>query len=918
MKDAPATQQAQAAGHSQPHALPHGPWEDSFRLPPQAQPLHYLLTLRPDLATGTFSGDVVISVAVTAPLPYLAVHAKNLEVLATNVTRDDDDEAHGKEGGGESSSAIATSKFQPTYARQAFPCFDEPSFKSRFSIRLVRPSSDGYGALSNMNVEKEVPDVPSPGQTTVYFKESVPMVTYLACFIVSDFQSSKSVTISPGGFPLTVYSRPSQVAKTEYARDIAATITQFYIEYFGIDYPLPKLDLIAIPDFVSGAMEHWGLVTFRETALLFDPRENSAINKQRVATVIGHELAHMWFGNLMTLKWWDDLWLNEGFASYIEYKGVNSMHPDWAMMDQFAVIDLNPVLILDAAVSSHPIVQKVGHPDEITELFDTISYNKGASVIRMLEGFMGEELFRRGISSFLQKFKYKNAETKDLWDVLQETMDTSVGGKSPVNITHVMDTWTRQKGFPVLTVIIDDAGNRVLTQQRFLADPDADTSNDVSPYGYRWEVPITYTTSETSEIQSTWLHSEDSNVKVNTSDNVEWIKFNHRQVGYYRVNYTELEWQTFSSLLQGNVAALDAADRANLLDDAFSLADAGLLRYEIALEGTRYLRQETEYIPWHVATSKFKKLLRLLHGSLAYSDTRSYVRNLVGDVQNSVKWTVAETDNHLKKLLRIKVLDLACAAGLDECLDEAGRLFTQWLSKPENKPHPDLRVLVYSYGMIKGGTEKYWDLMWQLYLKEEDASEKTKLMEGLASAREPWLLQRFIELAKDESNVRSQDFFSVLSSISSNPIGSSIVWDFVRSEWEYLVDRFTLNDRYLGRLIPVVTKSFTSQLKKEEMVAFFERYPEAGAGKAARNQALETVTNNIHWVQTHKDNIGKWLSHQVSKSIPVNMQVRSICFYKTNFAKLEFVKTESLFCLPTSYQINALFYLKTKLIFIKL
>lgn len=924
MKDVPSAAAAAGAGASTTShggndghgdaLLPHGPWEDSYRLPAQALPLHYLLTLRPDLPAGTFTGDVEIAVDVKEPVPYLAVHVKRLEVLATSVRREA--EGEGEEGGravalrgafayppfelwvmqpqdeggfaparyslhfafrgnltgkivgfyrslyldkaSQRQRVIATSKFQPTYARQAFPCFDEPSFKSRFSVRLVRPSGDGYIALSNMNVEREVKDEPSSGLTTVYFKESVPMVTYLACFIVCDFQNLPPLTVNPGNIPFTVYSQPLQVNKTQYALETGAGITQFYINYFDIKYPLPKLDMIAIPDFVSGAMEHWGLITFRETNLLFDPHESSAVNQQRVATVIGHELAHMWFGNLMTLKWWDDLWLNEGFATYIEYRGVNYRHPEWKMMEQFIISDLQPVLVLDAALSSHPIVQTVSHPDEITELFDTISYNKGASVIRMLDNFMGEENFRKGICNFLKRFEFKNAVTQDLWDALQEILDQQ--NNNGINITHVMDTWTRQKGFPVITVEVDETGNRVLSQKRFLSDPEANSS-DTSPFGFRWEVPITYISSANREKNCTWLHSQDTKLTISVP-NAEWIKFNHQQVGYYRVNYSEKEWQNFSAVLKGNVAALDSADRANLLDDAFSLADAGLLRYNIALDGTQYLRQETDYIPWHVAAGKLKRLLRMLQGTLVYSDLRKYVQSLILDTYKSVSWNVSETDSHLWRLLRMKILDLGCASGLEECLTEANEMFTRWLENPEKRPHPDVRALVYSYGIKKGGSEKSWDLMWNLFLKEENAQEKVKLMEGLASATEPWLLQRYIELSKNESNVRSQDFFTVIAFISYNPIGNPVAWDFLRSEWEYLVDRFTLNDRYLGRMIPTITKSFNSQLKKEEMITFFDRYPEAGAGKTARSQSLETVSNNIHWIQTYANSIGSWLVQQ--------------------------------------------------------
>ncbi len=297
------------------------------------------------------------------------------------------------------------------------------------------------------------------------------MVTYLACFIVCDFAYQEKLT-AVHKTKFRVYATPNQRENVKYALDIGANITDFFEDYFEIPYPLPKQDMIAIPDFVSGAMEHWGLITYRETTLLFDPKESASSNQQRVASVVSHELAHQWFGNLVTLSWWDDLWLNEGFASYMEYKGVTNYHDDWEMDEQFLTSDLHRVMDLDATINSHPIVQPVENPDQITEIFDTISYSKGASVLRMLEDFMGKEFFRIGVSRFLEKYKsvsgvvahylayysffecvyflyfrYDNAVTADLWSELSKV---APGG---LNITRIMDTWTRQMGLPVLTVI---------------------------------------------------------------------------------------------------------------------------------------------------------------------------------------------------------------------------------------------------------------------------------------------------------------------------------------------------------------------------------------------------------------------------------------------------------------------------------
>nr|CAD7433373.1 unnamed protein product [Timema monikensis] len=945
--DAMATTTERGGGAVRPE------WEADYRLPATTLPLHYDLLLHPDLEGGTFTGEVTIKVNVTQARRSLVVNCKLLEVLSTRLWRLD-------AGGGEvalkrafeypanefwvaevgDSAGLAPGTYslkmefsgkltdkivgfyrsvyvdpssqERRYRLEVSIIHPGPSGESahryRLEVSIIHPGPSGESA-HRYRLEGEVSDSPAPGLTTVEFRTSVPMVTYLTCFIVSDFQRLPPVNISQG-FPFSVYSTPAQVNKTAYALELGSKVTEYYINYFNIPYPLPKLDMIAIPDFVSGAMEHWGLVTFRETLMLYDPNISSTANQQRVALVVAHELAHMWFGNLMTLKWWNDLWLNEGFATYMEYKGVDNAHPDWhvvgrlplyediprqrtyrfrqpvhapeliwvncvryfikrngnssletglnvryvpcCQMDSFLVDELHPVMVLDAVLSSHPIVQSVGHPDEITELFDTISYNKAASIIRMLEDFMGADKFREGVSRFLNKFKFSNALTQDLYDELESS------GPEALDITRVMDTWTRQMGFPVVTVTPQRGGVRELRQSRFLADPAA--LGDQQEGGYLWDIPVTYTTASSDKVHRAWLKSDMDSLKVEVSESESWVKFNHHQIGYYRVNYGSEDWRSLTGALLNNTLSLETPDRAHLLDDAFKLADSGLLDYKIALNLTGYLGNETEYIPWSVAATNFGFLRKMLSGTITYPKLRKYVRNLVEKAYQQVSWDIDPKGSNANKLLGVKILSLACEYGLPECLQEVSRRFSSWVSNPDRKPPPDLRTIIYHYGMFSTGGEDIWDKMWQMYMNETDAQERTKLLYGLASVPEPWLLHRYIEYAKDESNVRSQDFFTVLHFIASNPVGNPIVWDFIRSEWEYLTGRFTLNNRYLGRTIPHVCSSFANRFKLQEMETFFSLYPEAGAGTTARKQALEKVANNIKWLEQHRTTIDTWLT----------------------------------------------------------
>ncbi|XP_028894176.1 glutamyl aminopeptidase isoform X3 [Zeugodacus cucurbitae] len=885
---------------SLPTGLPD-PEEIIYRLPTDIKPVKYRLYWHPKYETNFCEGTVTIQIEVYVPTNLIVLHAKDLEIgsitilnvmaymrirvksftlrperelliieleellrMSTPYVVNIDFTCKLTGLNGMYSSVykdeknaerwIATTKFEPTYARTAFPCFDEPALKASFIITVVRPTDGGYHALSNMPVESEVVN---GNITEVTFEQSVPMSTYLACIIVSDFASqSKTVNGTLEGaedFEMRVFATSNQIEKVSYALETGVGITEYYIDYFNVSYPLPKLDMAAIPDFVSGAMEHWGLVTYRETALLYDPKISSSANKQRVATVVAHELAHMWFGNLVTMKWWNDLWLNEGFASYIEYKGVNKVHPEWAMLDQFIVSDLHNVLELDATLASHPIVQTVESPAQITELFDSITYSKGASVIRMLEDLVGGEKFRNATKNYLFKFYYSNAETDDFLTEIEAL-------ESDFDVKLIMQTWTEQMGLPVVEVK-KEGNTYTLTQKRFLANPEDYSANfEESKFNYHWSIPLTYFTSENAEVGRTIFNYNDNEVKITLNNAVDWIKINKNQVGYYRVNYAPEQWQELTNALINARGQFSNADRAHLINDVFTLADASQLEYSIALNLALYLEKELDYVPWSVASSRLSDIRSLLYYTDSYRDFVVFGRKLLAQAYSMVTWNVSE--DHLDNLLRVSILSLAGRFEYKPMLSEAATRFTAWLSSPSVRPDPDIRSAVYYYGMQSVGNEESWNQVWELFINEQDAQEKVKLMEALAAVNSPWILQRYINLAWNESYVRGQDYFTCLTYISRNRIGQSLVWDYVRENWPRLVERFGINERYLGRLIPSITANFVTQTKLEEMEAFFAKYPEAGAGTAARKQALETVKFNIKWLQQNKAKIAQWLAEQ--------------------------------------------------------
>ncbi|XP_058060069.1 aminopeptidase A-like [Anopheles bellator] len=878
-----------------------------FRLPRHIRPVHYELRLQADLANETFSGSVGIELNITDTTNYIVLHSKRLAISETVLLAKEDSgreinilrayevpehefwvietQADIAAGGYQLSlqftgsladriigfysskyrdkttnttRKIATSKFEPTFARQAFPCFDEPELKAEYTIHLVHPEGDGYEALSNMNVKETVTGTPSAGLATTTFERSVSMSTYLVVFIVSDFLYEEATVVPSHGtsFPLRVYATRYQQDNVLLALQTAVKIIEHYVEYFGIEYPLPKLDLAAIPDFVSGAMETWGLVTFRETSILYNEATGSTANKQRVVSVIAHELAHMWFGNLVTMKWWNELWLNEGFASYIEYKGMHEAFPEWGIKEQFIIDDLHSVMTLDATLASHPIVVSVETPNQITEIFDTITYSKGASVIRMLEDFVSPAIFQQGVTNYLNNHKFGSGVSEDLMRELDDLV-------TEVRVSEVMDTFTKQKGLPVVTVE-RNAVQYVLRQQRFLADQDAASQEtEPSPYEYRWYIPITYISSnDDTAVQRLWFKPGDELVRIDVAavgGSNGWIKLNYQQTGYYRVNYPVEMWQQFSNELIADVNKFTIGDRTGLLNDAFALADASLLKYNYALDMTRYLEAESEYVPWSAIASKLKTIRYLVYNSNAYDDITKYTQQLVSSAVTSVGWVVPANSEHMQNLLRTTVLDLACSFEHSECLAEAGKLFNLWL-KEDGTIHPDIRSVVYTYGIQSSGVSVAdWERVLERYKQENDANEKTKLMTALASYPDQRVMRRLLDLSWDTTVVRTQDQLSCIQSIAANRHGEQAAWEHVRENWERLVDRFTIGERNLGRMIPSITGRFTTQARLMELQDFFARYPEAGAGESARRQALENIQNNISWLKRNEADVATWL-----------------------------------------------------------
>ncbi|MBM10819.1 MAG: aminopeptidase [Chloroflexi bacterium] len=732
---------------------------------------------------------------------------------------------------------LATTQFEPTDARRAFPCWDEPAKKATFQVTLV--FSDEFEAVSNTPAVEEA--VPGPGLKSVRFAETPVMSTYLLAFVVGNLVSVEERAAN--GTKVGVWTTPGKENQAAFALDTSVKLLGYFNDYFGIPYPLAKLDHIAIPDFAAGAMENWGAVTYRETALLVDPENSSAGTRQRVAEVIAHEMAHMWFGDLVTMEWWDDLWLNESFASWMGNKAVDWLFPEWEMWTQFVNMDTNRALSLDGLKNSHPIEQEVKNPDEVSQLFDAISYSKGASVIRMLENFLGPETFRKGLNRYLSGHMYANARTQDLWSALET--------ESGQPVTAIMDSWVKQMGYPVLQVETGQSDGQTqisVTQERFVYDR---LLGDSEPDPEVWRVPFSVSQGG-EESAVTVMNGRHAQVDIPAGNN-SWIKVNPNQNGFYRVNYTADDWQKLVAPISS--LELSATDRLGVQNDAYALSRAGLLPVTQFLSLAQAYQNEDDASVWGDLASNLRDIEQLVASEPVHPSYQKFARDLFAPAARRAGWEAKPGEGHLDALLRSTVLSQAGSYDDTEITAQATALFQQYLQDRESL-RPDLRGVVFALAAQAGGNEVY-DSIWGLQGETDLAEEKIRLLMALTRFQDPALLTKTLEDSLS-SKVRSQDSITVVTGVAGNPKGRDLAWEFVKSNWGEFDRRYGGGGFGLMRLVSICSY-FNSQEKADEVDSFFGEHPAPAAERTIR-QAMERVRLNIKWLEQNRSELTNFFS----------------------------------------------------------
>ena len=777
------------------------------KLPKQVVPEEYAVRIVPEIEKHTFTGSEMVKLKVNAPVRQLVLNARELKITkaaldgkplpASAIKLDPKGEtltltlaselsagphnlelefagkinqqgqglyyAPYQEQGTGAKKVMLGTQFEATDARRFFPCWDEPSFRARFQLTAVVP--ENFTAVSNMPVEKETKVA---GGKEVRFAATPPMASYLNVFCAGELDA---INTKKGEVNHGVLATKGKAEMGRYALESSQQVLDYFNDYFGIPYPLPKLDHIAVPGGFGGAMENWGGITYYESRLLFDPERSSAETKQGIYEVIAHETAHMWFGDLVTMAWWDNLWLNEGFASWMGTKCTAKFNPDWETWLSKTVprdpsrrygIGKEGAMEGDARSTTHPIQQPIANEAEASGAFDDITYRKGMSFIRMLESFLGEDVFRDGIRKYMAAHKLSNSTTADLWNALAEA-----SGKP---VAEIAAAWTQQPGFPVVKVARDAGGKITLTQERFTVH------FDKAP-PLEWKIPLTYITPG-EPAAGLLMTSKSMELPEAAGDRA--VKLNVEGAGNYRVQYDDASWK----LLMAELPKLSLADHVNLLSDAWALVQANRAPLSLYLDLVEKLPAKDELAEREQIMHVFDFINRLLAGQPQRESFQKYARSILRPSFEFVGWEPRSGESVKIATLRASLIHALGDLDDKEIVAGCRERFQKYLADPKSLA-PDLRPPVFAV-VGRYADETTWNKLHELGLKTTSAEEKQNYYDALAGAIDPKLAARTLEISLGDELPTSRAIFLV-GKVARESERPEAAWTFAKTHMKQLL-----------------------------------------------------------------------------------------------------------------------------------
>ena len=786
--------------------------EESYRLPRHARPRHYELELAPYLDEARFDGRVAITVDVEQATAVLVLNAAEIEVVSARlrtpagevleptVSTDEADQklslgfpAELPAGAGYRleldyrgilndqlrgfyrstfrdaeghDHVIASTQFEATDARRAFPCWDEPEFKAVFEVTLV--VEDGLTGLSNgpLTATSRRDD----GRVEMRFAPTMMMSTYLVAFVVGPYELTEPVDVD--GTPVRIAAVPGKLAMAGYGLEVAAHALRFLTGYFGLPYPGDKLDHVAVPDFAFGAMENLGCVTYRESLLLTEPETAALTELQRITAVVAHETAHMWFGDLVTMKWWNGIWLNEAFATFMELTTSHAYRPDWEVWTAFGA-GKAAAMGTDGLRATRSVEFPVGPPEEAEGMFDVLTYQKGGAVLKMLEQYLGPEVFRKGISHYLATHAYSNTETADLWDALE-----TISGEP---VRQIMDSWINQGGYPVLEVSEGpDAATVVLRQRRFLYDG-TDSAE-------RWSVPVNLRASIEGRIEHGRLLLAGGEATFSFSGPVDWLVVNDGAWGFYRTRYSRPLWDRLAAA--GPASVLVPLERLQLLGDTWAAVQAGQADLSEWADIARAVAGDPDPDLWASLTAGLSMLDRVADDA-DRDAVRAFARELTGPAWAALGWEPRPGESDRAATARSWVLLARAGLGRDpELVAETDRRLTAYLAgdRGPGALAPDLVGAAARIAVGAGPAERWSDVL-EAYRKTDRAQEQLRFLFALTETTDADQRRQTLELSLTPE-VRSQDAPSAVAGILAGRGAAAEGWPWLEANWDRIVARF--------------------------------------------------------------------------------------------------------------------------------
>jgi aminopeptidase N len=868
---------------------------EAQRLPAGVHPEAYKLTLTPDLKAATFTGSETIDVVLDAPSKTITLNAAEIKfgtvkayVLPTPIysygklgtqpvpvapveadrhpqtattTLDDakeqatftfaeelpagkvtlaieytgilNDKLRGFYLSKTRARNYAVTQFEATDARRAFPTFDEPALKATYDITLVIDSADT--AISNTNIISDKPG-PVAGKHTLHFATTPKMSTYLVAFLVGDFKCSEGKS---DGVPIRACSTPDKVELTKFALESAKYVLHYYDTYFGIKYPMPKLDMVALPDFEAGAMENFGCITYRETDLLIDSKTGAIPAKKRVAEVVAHEMAHQWFGDMVTMQWWDNLWLNEGFATWMEMKPVAQWHPEWNFPQDVAQ-SLDETLDLDAQRTTHPIRATADTPEQIDEMFDGISYGKGGAVLGMVENYVGPEVFRQGVHNYLQAHMYGNATAEDFWNAQTAT--------SHLPVDKIMASFITQPGVPLLTLSAKQGGDVPVGQSRFFLSAAEDNSRSGE-----WTVPVCLKTSGKPVCRV--LASGDSTLALPTDDGMSLLYANAADKGYYRTAYTPAQ---FSAILAKAATALTPPERIGLLGDRFALVRSGESMVGDYLNLVLALRQDSAADVLDTAHKELQKIDSDIASDEDRAELAAVLRRQFGPVYTALG-APKKNESFDRQQLRGILFELLGEAKDPAVLAEGRQLTDRAFAAGNTKDKTldptltDAAILITS----TNGNAALYERVLSASKDTSDPGAQTDALHTLARFRDPALVTRTLDYTVS-GQVRNQDSWTVLVALLKDRETRDQTWAYIQKHWDKVHAQFTANS---GGRVVAAAGSFCSVKQRDEVTSFFATH-KVDASERTLAKAIDSMNDCIQMRATQEPNLHQWLATQ--------------------------------------------------------